>query len=43
MIAGSYDHLSTGTARDHEVSPAGRRKRPVCREAPALMTGVRVT
>jgi hypothetical protein len=43
MIAGSYDHFSTGTARDHEIGPAGRRERPACRDAPTLNAGARAT
>jgi hypothetical protein len=43
MIAGSFGSYAAKTARDHEVSPAGRRKCHVCRDAPALMAGVRVT
>jgi hypothetical protein len=43
MIADSFGLYAAKTVRDHAVSPAGRRERPVCRDAPALMAGVRVT
>jgi len=43
MIAGSCGVYVAETARDHAVSPVGRRKRPIRRDARVLMAGVRVT
>ena len=37
MIAGSCGVYVAETARDHEASPVGRRKRPIRRDARVLM------